>query len=114
MSKTFVSLVAAALLCAASAASAQQTFKTPDDAAAALVAAAKAGDKAALTKVLGADGEDIVSSGDPVADTEIRESFVKAFETKHSITTEGDNKAVIVIGDEDFPLPIPLTRKDGM
>ena len=27
---------------------------------------------------------------------------------------EGDNKAIMVIGQEDFPLPIPLVRKDGM
>jgi hypothetical protein len=27
---------------------------------------------------------------------------------------EGDDKAIMVIGQEDFPLPIPLLRKDGM
>jgi hypothetical protein len=27
---------------------------------------------------------------------------------------EGDAKAIMVIGPEDFPLPIPLLRKDGM
>ena len=27
---------------------------------------------------------------------------------------EGDNKAIMVIGPDDFPLPIPLVRKDGV
>ena len=31
-----------------------------------------------------------------------------------SIAMEGDNKAAMVIGKEDFPVPIPLVRKDGM
>ena len=91
----------------------QQAFKTPDEAASALVSAAKAGDPKALVTVLGPDGEDIVSSGDEVADAATREKFVAAYDAKHQIAMEGDNKAIMVIGPDDFPLPIPLVRKDG-
>lgn len=115
MNKALVSSTIAALLCTAiSVASAQQAFKTPDEAAAALVDAAKAGDAKALVTVLGPDGEDIVSSGDEVADAATRQKFVAAYDAKHQITMEGDNKAILVIGQDDFPLPIPLARKDGM
>lgn len=115
MNKAFVSSTIAALLCTAvSVASAQQAFKTPDEAAAALVSAAKASDMKALATVLGPDGEDIVSSGDEVADAATRQKFVAAYDAKHQITLEGDNKAVMIIGPDDYPLPIPLTRKDGM
>ena len=115
MNKALVSSTIAALLCTAiSVASAQQAFKTPDEAAAALVDAAKAGDAKALVTVLGPDGEDIVSSGDEVADAATRQKFVAAYDAKHLITMEGDNKAILVIGQDDFPLPIPLARKDGM
>ena len=115
MNRTLVSLTIAALLCtAASVANAQQAFKTPDEAASALVSAAKTGDRKAIMTVLGSDGEDIVSSGDEVADAATRQKFVAAYDAKHQITMEGDNKAVMVIGQEDFPLPIPLVRKDGM
>ncbi|HUL90607.1 MAG TPA: DUF2950 domain-containing protein [Pseudolabrys sp.] len=115
MNKALVSSTIAALLCTAvSVASAQQAFKTPDEAAAALVSAAKASDMKALVTVLGPDGEDIVSSGDEVADAATRQKFVAAYDAKHQITLEGDNKAVMIIGPDDFPLPIPLTRKDGM
>ena len=111
MKRTLVSLTAAMLLCAT--ANAQQAFKTPDDAAGALASAAKTGDPKAIVTVLGPDGEDIVSSGDPVADAATREKFVAAYDAKHQITMEGDNKAIVVIGNDDFPLPIPLVRKDG-
>ena len=105
----------AALLCTASSVvTAQQAFKTPDEAASALVKAAEASDMKALVTVLGPNGEDVVSSGDEVADAATREKFVAAYNAKHQITMEGDNKAVMVIGQEDFPLPIPIVRKDGM
>src|SRR6185437_16149823 len=63
----------------ATSAGAQQSFKTADDAAAALATAAKAGDRAAVLTVLGQDAQDVVSSGDDVADKSIRERFVKAY-----------------------------------
>lgn len=115
MKKLFVLATTAVLLCtAASIASAQQAFKTPDEAASALVDAAKAGDPKAIVTVLGPDGEDVVSSGDEVADAATRQKFVAAYDAKHQIAMEGDSKATMVIGLEDFPVPIPLVRKDGM
>ena len=115
MNRVLVPFTVVALLCAAaSAAVAQQAFKTPDEAAGAFVRAAKAGDMKALVTVLGPDGEDIVSSGDEVADAATREKFVTAYDAKHQIIMEGDNKAIMVIGQDDFPLPIPIVRKEGM
>lgn len=115
MGKPLVSLTIAALLWAAtSVAMAQQTFKTPEEAATALVNAAKSGDSKSIVTVLGPDGEDIVSSGDEVADAATRAKFVAAYDAKHEIAKEGDSKAVMVIGPDDFPLPIPLIRKDGL
>ena len=115
MNRALLPLMIGALLCsAASVAAAQQAFKTPDEAASALVKAAKAGDMKAIVTVLGPDGEDIVSSGDEVADQATREKFVAAYDARHKIDMEGDSKATLVIGQEDFPLPIPILRKDGM
>jgi hypothetical protein len=115
MSKPLFSLTIAALLCAAtSVAMAQQTFKTPEEAATALVNAAKSGDSKSIVTVLGPDGEDIISSGDEVADATTRAKFIAAYDAKHTIAMEGDSKAVMVVGPDDFPLPIPLVRKDGL
>ena len=77
---------AALLVCTlAAAASAQQSYKTPDEAVSALVTAAKAGDRKAVLTVLGPGGEDIVSSGDEVADQEVRKEFIAAYDEKHAI-----------------------------
>jgi Protein of unknown function (DUF2950) len=114
MTRAIVTFTMAALLCAAaSSASAQQAFKTPDEAATALANAAKAGDMKTLNTVLGPDGEDIVSSGDEVEDAATRQKFVAAYDVKHQIKMDGDNKATMIIGNDDFPLPIPIVRKDG-
>jgi hypothetical protein len=101
----------AAILCLlSSTAHAQQSFKTPDEASAALAAAVKAGSQRDILKVLGSDGKEIVSSGDDVADAETRQRFTAAYDAKHSINLEGDKKAVIILGSDDFPFPIPLAR----
>jgi hypothetical protein len=102
---------ATVILASVSTASAQQSFKSPEDAVAALVSATKDNWPNGVMTVLGKDGADIVSSGDKVADDTMREKFLAAYEARHQVSMEGDNKAVVIIGPNDFPFPIPLTRK---
>jgi Protein of unknown function (DUF2950) len=93
---------------------AQASFKRPDAAADALANAARHNDRAGILKVLGRQAADIVSSGDPVDDTAIRAKFVQTYDTKHQVKMDGDAKATLIIGSDDFPFPIPLIRKgDG-
>jgi hypothetical protein len=93
---------------------AQESYKTPEAAVEALVATAKGGDMKAALVVLGRDGEDIISSGDKVSDDAVRYRFVASYDAKHQITMEGDKKAILIIGDNDYPFPIPLEKnKDG-
>ena len=101
-------LVVAASLTLMSGAAAQESYKTADEAASALAAAVKAGPKDIL-KVLGSAGEDIVDSGDDVADKEARDKFTSAYEAKHSVKVDG-KKASLIIGADDFPFPIPLLQ----
>jgi hypothetical protein len=112
---TLTTLIAALLVAAsASAAFAQQDYKSPQDAVDALVATARSGDMKGALEVLGKDGEDIISSGDKVSDDAVRARFVASYDKKHQITMSGDTKAVLVIGDNDYPFPIPLERnKNG-
>jgi hypothetical protein len=77
------------------------------------VSAAKTGDRKAVLTVLGQKGADIVSSGDPVADASARNRVIEAYDAKHQVVMEGTDKAVLIIGHEDWPFPIPLVRKDG-
>jgi hypothetical protein len=107
-------LILSAALVVAAPCSAQERFKTTEDAVTALIDAAKAEDKNELLKVLGPKGQQIVSSGDAVADRAAREKFVTAYDTKHNITQDGDDTATLIIGDDEWPFPIPLVRKhDG-
>ena len=92
---------------------AQEQFKSPDDAVNALVSAAKAEDESAILSVLGPDGRGIVSSGDEVADQTTRENFIADYEKKHTLTPDGEAKSILVIGDNDWPFPIPIVSKDG-
>jgi hypothetical protein len=108
--QTTALLAAAALLLGVSSVHAQQAFKTPEEAATALATAVKSGDARDVVKVLGRDGVDIMFSGDEVADREARERFVGAYDAKHNVTIDGD-KALLVVGADDFPLPIPLVRR---
>ena len=94
------------------AAGAQQSFKTVAEAADALLNAVKSGDQRGILAVLGADGAGIASSGDKVEDAAARKRFTDAYDAKHQINMEGEQKAVLVIGDQDWPFPIPIVRKD--
>jgi hypothetical protein len=97
----------AALFWLTPAAQAQQSFNSPDEAAAALAAAVKSGIRADIVKVLGADGQDIIASGDEVSDKTDRDIFIKAYDAKHSVKVEGKN-ATLIVGADDYPFPIPL------
>jgi hypothetical protein len=105
--------IAIAMFALMSVASAQQSFNTPEDAAAALAGAAKDSWPKGVVTVLGPEGADIVSSGDAVADESNRQRFLAAYDAQHRIAKEGDGKAEMIIGPEEYPFPIPLVRKDG-
>ena len=89
---------------------AQKRYRTADEAVAALINAARAGSPALLMQVLGPGSDEIVSSGDPVADAFARKRLLDAYNIRHQIVREGKDHAVLVIGQEEWPLPIPLMR----
>lgn len=101
-------IAAVALLTSAS--QAQQAYPTPEGAAAALAEAVKSGTRRAILKVLGNAGADILESGDEVADAEMRQRFLSAYDARNSIRTEENKKATLILGADDFPFPIPLVN----
>jgi hypothetical protein len=114
----FVSMISASLVGAiapaalAQAAPGQTTFASASAAAAALVAACKSGDQDALLKILGPAGKDLISSGDPVADKKSQEGFAKNYAVKHRLTSEAQGYETLIVGANDWPMPIPIVR-DG-
>jgi len=107
-SASFAAIMALALMSSMS--HAQQAYPSPEDAAAALAAAVKSGTKREILKVLGRGAEDIIESGDDVEDAETRKAFISNYDTKHSIKAEGNKKATLILGADDFPFPIPLVN----
>jgi Protein of unknown function (DUF2950) len=89
----------------------QETFSSAAQASKALVAALKADDQSALLKILGPDGKDIVSSGDPVEDKNNHAEFVQKYEQMHRLVIEPDGNTTLYIGAENWPTPIPLAHK---
>ena len=112
---TTVALIVAVILLPAIPQASQRTFATPQEAAQALVEAAGNNDTAALLKLFGPDGKDIVESGDPVADKTGREEFAQRAHTKMHLEQEPGNpgRVTMVVGDNDWPFPVPLVRKNG-
>ena len=98
---------------AVAAAVTQKTFASPEQAVDALVAAARDGKRTELVRVLGSDGTKLVYSGDRVADQEGREKFVAAYDEMHKITLDGDARAVLAVGKNEWSFPIPVVKQGG-
>jgi hypothetical protein len=92
-----------------------RSFDTAREAADALIAAAADYDVPALKELLGPAGEDLVVTEDPVQDRNIGAAFAAMARQKSEVVTnpKDPNRATLVIGDEDWPSPIPIVRKGG-
>lgn len=88
-------------------------FDSADKIVEAFVAAARAKDVEQMKKILGPESEDILSSGDAVDDESRLEMFLKAYDEKHRLEAGKDGTMTLVIGNTDWPLPVPLVQKDG-
>ena len=86
------------------------SFNTPQDAVDALVTALQQDDTAELAKLLGPEVDDLLSSGDPVQDKASRQQFLDLYKAKHSLSDEGNDTMVLVVGDDDWPFPIPVVK----
>ncbi len=95
---------------------AQKTFPSAQAAADAFVQAAEGRDVAALNQILGPHGEDLVSSEDPVRDKNIAAHFsAEAHEkTLVSVDPKNPNRASLVVGNDDWPMPIPIVKRNGV
>ena len=93
------------------AAASQKLFSSPEDALKGLIEAVKAKDKAALDQIFGPFAKDLGSNDKVQAATDF-EKFAKHIAEKTSLVKENDSKVIIYIGNENWPFPIPLVKKD--
>lgn len=89
---------------------AQRTFATPEEAARELAAAAKRGNLDEVLAFFGPEGTELISSSDPPTARLNRDVFVAAFAEGWSLADEKDGRKTLVIGNEDWPFPVPLVK----
>jgi hypothetical protein len=92
------------------AAAQQKTFTSAEEAVKALIAAAKSNDDKEMLAIFGPGAKELIFSGDAVADQQRRARFVKAYDEKNRLVQQG-NDMILVIGNEDWPFPIPVMKK---
>src|SRR5271157_2871807 len=92
-----------------------KAFDTPQQAADAVIKAATDYNVPELMAIFGPDGEDFIESADPVRDKNNGVAFAKEAAAKNSIevSKSNPNRATIIVGDEGWPFPVPLVKKNG-
>jgi hypothetical protein len=91
----------------------QRTFASPEEAVKALVEALKSKDAKALEAIFGPGSKDLVSSGDPVADSAEYERTVNHLEQKTRLE-QSAGKVILYAGNEEWPFAIPIVKKDAL
>ena len=88
----------------------QKTFSSSTEAVDAFIQAARNGNSEEARAILGPGSEQIISSGDEVADKNARDQFVADYEAKHSLVKTGQHRFTLNVGKDDWPVPVPLVE----
>jgi hypothetical protein len=91
------------------------TFDSAAKAADALVNAAEKFDVPALIRIVGEDGEDVILTDEYALDRESAQEFAAQARKKKQIAVDpkNDSRAFLLVGDEDWPFPLPLVKHGG-
>jgi hypothetical protein len=100
---------------AAKSATAPKAFDTPQQAADDLIKATADYNVPELLAIFGSDGEDFITGGDEVQNKNNAIAFAKMAQAKNSVSlsVSDPNVATLIVGDDDWPLPIPIVKKNG-
>ena len=91
----------------------QITFKSPEEAVHAVVDALRANDTPRLQAILGPGADQVLSSGDDVADQQNKQKFLDLYDAKSQIVIGADGSATLNVGPDDWPMPIPIVNDGG-
>jgi hypothetical protein len=91
----------------------QTTYATPELAVQDMVSALEPLDKDHLRRVFGADGDELISSGDSVADRIAAARFLEGYNQKHELVVNIDGSRTLEIGNQDWPFPVPIVEHMG-
>jgi hypothetical protein len=88
----------------------QKTFTTPEQAVDALMAALKADDDAAMLAIFGEQHKNLVVTSDRAANSATRAEVLAHMQDFHDLDEVGPDRRTLFIGDQAWPVPIPLVR----
>jgi hypothetical protein len=103
-------VLSALVSCTRAASPRYRTFASPEDAVRALVEAAKTGTVEEVVAIFGPEGQELVDSSDPPTARRNREVFTAAVAERWQLVDQGNDSKALVIGNEGWPFPVPLTR----
>ncbi len=90
-----------------------KAFATPDEGAKALVDALQKADDAAVRAIFGADGEDLLQPTKDPGELKRRAAFLAKAKEFVGVEADEDGSIEVVVGNDRWPLPIPLVKGDG-
>ena len=90
----------------------QKVFKTPEAAVENLLAALKSNNTEALLDLFGHQYKEVIDGADKVAARENRKKAHQAAQQMYALRSEGPDKRILVIGNEVWPVPIPIVRDE--
>jgi hypothetical protein len=99
--------------------SGQYTFTNPKQAVAALKTALESEDTGELARIFGPQSEDVLSSGDAVADRQSFKAFARQMNEKTEIVERANQNpairnqqlAFLYVGEQNYPFPIALHKR---
>jgi Protein of unknown function (DUF2950) len=114
LSGVLIAGVALGAACGSSApAGGARTFSSPEDAVQALIAAAKSGTREEVIAIFGPDGQDLADSSDPTMARRNLQTFTAAAKERWRLTDNGSDGKLLIVGNEDWPFPVPLAKDAG-
>lgn len=105
-----VAAVSATFVACSSSPQLGNSYATPDQAVDAFVTSLRGNDLNGLVTVFGKGSERLFRSSDSIADKNLRADFLKLYDARHELSTRSDGAKVLVVGNDNWPLPIPLVK----
>ncbi len=93
---------------------APKPFMSPQAAVTAFYNAVKLNDRKEALAILGPSVEEWLLTGDTVADRNAAKRFVAAYEQKHGLEMQGNAKAILTVGNDDFPFAFAIIRREAL
>jgi hypothetical protein len=92
----------------------QELFATPQQAAAVLKDAVQTKDRRQLIQIFGHEGRQLIFTGDRVEEDSDLDAFAAHLAEYLRVDSAGDHRAILCLGAENWPFPIPLAKSgDG-